>query len=507
MHRVSLFIELIRTRPVVIFWAAVLTQAVLWILVPTVFYAAPPGELAELLAVARETGLGNPYGPPLAYWLAEGAFRLGGLFGVYLLSQLCVVVMLWAVFSLGRIVVGPRHAVLAVLLMGGVAVFSVPTPEFSPALLAAVLWSLMLLHVWRATGEGRRLYWLAVGFEAGLLLLTTYSGFVLIGLLLAFMPVSKRGREQFTWPEPYIGGAILMLVFYRHLVWIEQTGFLGTVGFAGIAGLADNAYAWLRTLGTLAVGHLGLAVLVLFARGSLLSPRGSAAEVERAAVDPDARGFVYGLALLPAAAIGLAALFSGRTESFVPPALVVLTALAVIVLAPDRIRIVHQRLVQYAWAMLLLVPPLLVALAVVLLPWTLAVDLRVAQPMSEMGRFFGESFERRTGRPLTIVAGDTHTAALIALAAPSRPALEFMNAPELSANVTPQEIASRGAIVVWPTTSTRGLPPPEIERRFPGLVPEVPRAFERRFQGRLPLLRIGWAVIRPGGAPPVAPAR
>jgi hypothetical protein len=33
--------------------------------------------------------------------------------------------------------------------------------------------------------------------------------------------------------------------------------------------------------------------------------------------------------------------------------------------------------------------------------------------------------------------------------------------------------------------------------QFSGLVPEVPRVFERRVQGRLPLLRIGWAVIRP----------
>ena len=32
-----------------------------------------------------------------------------------------------------------------------------------------------------------------------------------------------------------------------------------------------------------------------------------------------------------------------------------------------------------------------------------------------MGRFFAESFERRTGRPLEIVAGDPHLAALIAL--------------------------------------------------------------------------------------------
>ena len=502
MHRVSLFIELIRTRPVAIFWAAALTQAALWTLVPSLFYAAPPGGLAETLAVAHETGLGNPYGPPLAYWLAEGAFRLGGMFAVYLLAQVCVLVILWAVFSLGRIVVGPRHAVLAVLLMAGIAAFSVPTPEFGPALLAAALWALILLHYWRAAGQGRRLYWLAVGFEAGLLLLTTYSGLLLIGLLLAFALISKRGREQFTWPEPYIGGAILMLVFYRHLVWIEQTGMLGTVSFAGFV---ENAQTWLWLLGVLAIGHIALVVLALLGRGFALSPRGTAAEVERAPVDPDARTFVNCLAVLPAVTIGLAALFTGRPENFLAPALVVLTALAVVVLAPDRIRIVHQRLTQYTWAMLLLLPPLIVVIAVLLLPWLFAVDLRVAQPAAEMGRFFAESFERRTGRPLAIVTGDTHTAALVALNAPSRPSLEFFAVPALSPWVTPQDIEAKGAVVVWPATNTRGLPPSAIQQRFPGLVAEVPRAFERRFQGRLPLARIGWGVIRPSASS--APAR
>ena len=36
-------------------------------------------------------------------------------------------------------------------------------------------------------------------------------------------------------------------------------------------------------------------------------------------------------------------------------------------------------------------------------------------------------------------------------------------------------------------------------------MPEVPRAFERRFQGLLPLIRIGWGVIRPRGAATVEP--
>ena len=123
MHWVSLFIELLRTRPVAVFWTAALTQAALWTLVPALVYPAPPGDLAEFLAVAHETGLGNPYGPPLAYWLAEAAFEIGGISGVYLLSQICVLTMLWAMFSLGRIIVGAPQAAIAVLLTAGIAVF------------------------------------------------------------------------------------------------------------------------------------------------------------------------------------------------------------------------------------------------------------------------------------------------------------------------------------------------------------------------------------------------
>jgi hypothetical protein len=32
------------------------------------------------------------------------------------------------------------------------------------------------------------------------------------------------------------------------------------------------------------------------------------------------------------------------------------------------------------------------------------------------------------------------------------------------------------------------------------LVPEVPRAFERLVQGRLPLQRVGWGMIRPAAS-------
>jgi hypothetical protein len=63
--------------------------------------------------------------------------------------------------------------------------------------------------------------------------------------------------------------------------------------------------------------------------------------------------------------------------------------------------------------------------------------------------------------------------------------------------VTRKDIDDKGAVVVWPALDSAGGPPPEILAQFPNLVTEVPRAFSRRYEGRMPLTRIGWGVIRP----------
>ena len=70
MLTVSLLIEILRTRPRQIFWLVALSQTFLWLLVPSVFYSAPPGDVSYVLAVGRELALDASYGPPLAYWLA-----------------------------------------------------------------------------------------------------------------------------------------------------------------------------------------------------------------------------------------------------------------------------------------------------------------------------------------------------------------------------------------------------------------------------------------------------
>src|ERR1041384_4345720 len=173
MFRVSLILEALRARPALMFWVAALAQGTLWTLVPSLFYAAPPGNLPLVLAVGHAWLLGSPYGPALAYWLAQIPFTLGGIVGVSLLSQICVGVTFWAVFTLGRRILGAAHAAMAILLMAGISVFTVPTIEFGPSVLAMPLSALALLFGYRALAANKRGDWIAAGVMLGLLLLTT----------------------------------------------------------------------------------------------------------------------------------------------------------------------------------------------------------------------------------------------------------------------------------------------------------------------------------------------
>jgi len=497
MHYVSLIIEFLRGRPAVAFWSVALTQAALWTLVPAIFYTAPPGEVPLLLAIGHEFVLGSYLGPPLAFWLGELAFRLGGAPGLYLLAQACIVLTYWAVFMLGRRIVGARHAALAVLLMVGIAAFAVPSPDFGPAILAAPLWALALLFYWRAVGERERGYWFLLAIALGLLLLASYVGLILIALMAVFTLASARGRYSLLHVEPWLAVLPFLIVIFPHLAWLEGAYRLviSGIGESAAAGhLSPGVWLCIALVAT----HVGLGALVVFATGWPRRRKERAPLIDRSPANLLARLFVYYFALMPAV-VAIAIVFAGGRlgplDRVAP--LVVLSGLAVVMAAGDHVPIYRERMVSFIWLGLLLTPPAVVVFGVTLLPFMASVNLRVTQPARPEGAFFADTFERRTGKPLRFVTGDPQLAPLIALGSPSRPHVYFDWAPERSPWANAADIRSQGGLLVWPATADLRGAPPLLKSEFPDLVAEVPHTFTRAIQGLLPLIRVGWAVERP----------
>jgi len=486
-------------------------QAAVWTLVPAWFYAGPPGNLPAVLAVGHEFQLGTYLGPPLAFWLAEIVFRLTGrsLLAIYALSQICVVLTYWAVFRLGRAIVGAQQAAIAVLLMVGISTFTVATPEFGPVILTMPLWAMTLLHYWLVVEERRPRYGIALAIDVALILFTTYAGTVLVGLLVVFTCLNARARAMLRAPALWPAGIAAAVMLIPHVHWMVTTNdelfpVLGRLRAA--ESVAGNFTAWLRQLTLLLGAHAGLIVLIGIVIGFPWARHEPAPVIARRPVAPFARQFVFFFATMPALLATVAGVvigLPGPVGGIAP--LLVLSGLAVVIAAGDAIALSHQRVVIATWFGLLLIPPVLAVVALLTLPW-LGIDLAVNQPADAMARFFADSFARRVGKELPIVTGDPRTAELVELGAASRPSVFLEATPKRSPWVSLRDVRAKGAIVVWPTTDTAGTPPAAITQDFPDIVPEVPRAFERAVQGRLPLLRIGWALIRPQPQDSPAPA-
>src|SRR5947209_10345192 len=259
MFRVSLILEALRARPALMFWVAALAQGALWTLVPSLFYAAPPGEVPLVLAVGHEWMLGSPYDRPLDYWLAETAFACaGGVVGLYVLSQLCVLVTYWAAFALGRRIVGTAHAAMAILLMAGISLFTVPTVNFGPSVLAMPLTALTLLFGYRALADNWRGDWLAVGITLGLLLLTTYAGLILFVLTMVFVAATAQGRTRLRSIGPWAAVTVMVLINFPHLYWLERSGFSASAMLRELPGMLSGdkrLIGWANLLVLLAFSH------------------------------------------------------------------------------------------------------------------------------------------------------------------------------------------------------------------------------------------------------------
>jgi hypothetical protein len=327
--------------------------------------------------------------------------------------------------------------------------------------------------------------------------LSSETGAILLALMIVFTLATAAGRRALTYPEPWIAGVLLAIVVFPYAAWATRERSIFVDGLLNPVSPSGHPALWLASL--LAASHLGMLLLIALASGFPRDKKQSAPEIDRTqSVTPLARNYIYIFAIAPmfvSLAVALDTARLGPLGRITP--LVVLSGVAVLVAAGDRIKLYRERVVSSVWVCLLVMPPALAAFSLVLMPWVTKAELTIAQPARAEGAFFAEAFTRRTGKPLRYVAGDPQLAPLIALNAESRPHVFFNWAPQQSPWASADDIKREGGVLVWPAPGTARNPPQRLAEQFPGLVPEVPQTFARPVNGFLPPVRIGWAVIRP----------
>ena len=210
-----------RLKPYILGWLALHLAG--WSLVPWLSNHSLHLDTIEALAWGSEWEWGYDKHPPLSAWAAE-VFGTGfGDWGLYFLSQLCVVLAGLGVWMLGTELGVRRPAcLLGVILLDAVYYYQYATPEFNVNILQIPFWSWGWWAGFRAVRTGSWLGWIGLGLAVGLGALAKYLAVLLVvPFLLALL---ERGElwQQLRRPGLYVAGLVSILVFLPHLNWMRN---------------------------------------------------------------------------------------------------------------------------------------------------------------------------------------------------------------------------------------------------------------------------------------------
>lgn len=498
---VSIYVEGLRARPAFFVGLLLIAHAALWTLVSWFANPTPDPRLAIGLALGREWQLGYVATPPLAAWVLEPVYRVGGLLAVYALGPFTVALTGWLVYWLARRIAGERHGAMAVFLMVGVHPVAFPVGAFDSDIVQMPLVAVAAIAWWKAVVERNRYAWIALGLTCGLLAYAGVQGAFFLAALLGVTAATALGRVSLRENRDQIfavsGLFIFTLLLTPRMIWLQDHGFAGAVQNLDIPAYEIVRGDALSMGATVVLGHIGLLLIVALASRYFARDGEIAPVFMRPPLELFGKRVAIVLALVPPLLALIAAFLSGaRFPVSAAAPLVLYSGLFVIVLAGQALRVHRQRSVAVAALSLLFLPPALELATAYASPW-FERGHSTNWPAREAARYMTDVYRTRTGRPLEFLAGSELLASELALASADRPRIFVSVDPARSPWANRGDLEAAGAVAVWNIRGADTAPPPELAANLPPLVPESPLTLRWARPGNLDFVRLGWAIIPP----------
>jgi 4-amino-4-deoxy-L-arabinose transferase-like glycosyltransferase len=167
--------------------------------------------------------------PPMVAYLIRLGTQLFGqtAFGVRSIAILAILLASALTVLLAMVLFGDWRVGLAsalwLYLCPHAGFFSVVMYPDAPAMLFWVLCCATLAMVWRS---GRGEWWYLAGLAGGLLLLSKYTGFFLLGGVGLWLLLSQEMRPWLKRREPYLGVLIALALFSPVILWNAEHGWI-----------------------------------------------------------------------------------------------------------------------------------------------------------------------------------------------------------------------------------------------------------------------------------------
>ncbi len=201
---------------------------ILWTAVPALVRQNLPLDAIEGTIWGHQLEWGYDKNPFLNGWLTALAVYLGGASGwmIYLFSQLSVVTAFWVVWKLGKQILTPAYAFLAVLLLEGIQYYNFHAIDFNDNTLELGLWALTIYAFYTALKNPSTRTWLLTGLFAGLAMLAKYYTAALLAAMVLFLFARPENRKQLQTTAPYWGLAVFFALWIPHILWLFHHDFV-----------------------------------------------------------------------------------------------------------------------------------------------------------------------------------------------------------------------------------------------------------------------------------------
>lgn len=200
---------------------------------PVLLSYALPHDTIEGYVWGQHLAWGYDKNPWMNAWLTRLGWELGGssTFGIYFLTSLFVGLAFWSIWELGKQMLEPVYALIAVLLLEGCINYTLVPQGFNDNSIELGLWPLMFLCFYKAVKSQQIKYWIATGLVVGLGMMTKYIIAFPLAIMGLFLLIRKEGRDSFVKPGIYLSALTFLVVIFPHVIWLFQHNFI-TIAYA-----------------------------------------------------------------------------------------------------------------------------------------------------------------------------------------------------------------------------------------------------------------------------------
>jgi len=209
----------------------IILHVIVWTLLPAILRYSLPMDAVEGYVWGQNLQFGYDRNPWMNAWLTALAVQIGGSMMVYLFSQISVATCFICVWKLGKKILNPLYALIAMLLLEGIQYYTLAAVDFNDNVLEIGLWALTVFYFYNACKNQKLLDWLLTGAVAGLAMMTKYYSALLLFSLFIFLIINQDARKNLLKSSFYFGLLMFLLIILPHIFWLINNNFI-TVNYA-----------------------------------------------------------------------------------------------------------------------------------------------------------------------------------------------------------------------------------------------------------------------------------